>query len=224
MCGALWSAAPPLAIPVRRTPGRRRARGESPGRWVGWVGLGVPPGAGFCSGGRLPGAPLGWRATGALRDHSAAIARQDGRPDGRRPAAPACRRPARPLLQLGGEAPDPAAERGMADVDAAVGEHVLVVAAAGRASPVPARRPGTAPGGRRKPRKARASVVGSALGSGSGGSAAPARPPTATQRDGTRSGPRVAGGATAGTESGISPGVIIHGTLHRGLRRRRGPD
>ena len=49
--------------------------------------------------------------------------------------------PAHPLLELGGEALDPAVHGGVVDLDAAVGQHALEVAVADRELQVPAHRP-----------------------------------------------------------------------------------
>ena len=49
--------------------------------------------------------------------------------------------PARTLLELGGEALDPAVHGGVVDLDPAIGEHALEVAVADRELQVPAHRP-----------------------------------------------------------------------------------
>ena len=103
-------------------------------------------------------------------------------------ARPAARpeMPAQPLLELGREALDPAVERDVIDLDAAVGQHECQVAVADREPKVPAHRPEDHLGRKRKPWKARAVVMSGALGWGSGGSAAPTRSKPAAQRNRAR--------------------------------------
>ena len=111
----------------------------------------------------------------------------EGLVDVPRPAAGA-QVPPHPLLELGGEALDPAVQGDVVDEDAAVGEHQLEVAVADREPEAPAHRPQDHLGREAEATERPGVGHGRCSRRGGGGrSAAPTRSRGAAQRDGTRS-------------------------------------